>query len=106
MAGSVDLAGRQVVITGGRGALGGAVVEAFVAAGAFCHVPERAPGSESTRGSVHAIPGVDLTSEEGVRGLYQALPPLWASVHLAGGYAGAPILQTGLGDLRAQLDVN
>jgi NAD(P)-dependent dehydrogenase (short-subunit alcohol dehydrogenase family) len=93
-----------VVITGGRGGLGGAVVEAFVAAGATCHLPERGPASP--RPGVQVIPGVDLTSEEAVHALYQGLPPLWASVHLAGGYAGAPFVETALADLRAQLEIN
>jgi NAD(P)-dependent dehydrogenase (short-subunit alcohol dehydrogenase family) len=100
-----DLEGRHVVITGGRGGLGGAVVDAFVAAGATCHLPERSAAPEERPG-VHAIPGVDLTSEEAVRSLYAALPPLWASIHLAGGYAGAPIVDTALADLNRQLQLN
>ncbi len=35
----MDFRDRHVVVTGGAGALGTAVVEALVAAGAFCHVP-------------------------------------------------------------------
>ncbi len=35
----MDYQGRSVIITGGTGALGTAVVEAFLAAGAMCHVP-------------------------------------------------------------------
>jgi NAD(P)-dependent dehydrogenase (short-subunit alcohol dehydrogenase family) len=100
-----DLQGRQVVITGGRGGLAGAVVEAFVAAGAFCHLPERS-GEAASRDGVRVVPGVDLTDETAVEAFYRGLPELWASVHLAGGYAGAPILRTRLADLRGQLDVN
>jgi NAD(P)-dependent dehydrogenase (short-subunit alcohol dehydrogenase family) len=102
---TVDLSGRHVVITGARGGLGGAVVEAFVAAGAICHLPERGPATSGPAG-VQSIPNVDLTDEASVRALFEALPPLWASVHLAGGYAGAPFLQTSLADLRRQLDLN
>jgi NAD(P)-dependent dehydrogenase (short-subunit alcohol dehydrogenase family) len=101
---SEELRGRHVVITGGSGGLGGAVVEAFVAAGATCHLPER--GNSSPRPGVQVIPGVDLTSEAAVRALYQGVPSLWASVHLAGGYAGAPFVDTTLGDLRGQLEIN
>src|SRR5256885_3092551 len=100
-----DLQGRPVVITGGRGGLGGAVVEAFLAAGAVCHLPERSAGAASRPG-VQVVPGIDLTDEASVEGFYRGLPGLWASVHLAGGFAGAPILRTRLADLRGQLDVN
>jgi NAD(P)-dependent dehydrogenase (short-subunit alcohol dehydrogenase family) len=101
-----SLAGKQVVITGGRGALGSAVVEAFVAAGAGCHLPERGAAPSSPRPGVQVSAGVDLTSEEAVSRYYAALPPLWASIHLAGGYAGGPILQMTAADLREQLDQN
>ena len=35
----MDFRDRHVVITGGAGALGTAVVEALIASGAVCHVP-------------------------------------------------------------------
>ena len=35
----MDFRGRQVVVTGGTGALGTAVVGALIEAGATCHVP-------------------------------------------------------------------
>ena len=50
--------------------------------------------------------GVDLTDEAAVRAFYASRPPLWASVHLAGGFRAAPILETTLADLRAQLEQN
>jgi NAD(P)-dependent dehydrogenase (short-subunit alcohol dehydrogenase family) len=103
---SKELEGRQVVITGGRGGLGGAVVDAFVAAGARCHLPERGAGEAPARPGVQVAPGVDLTNEAAVEAFYRGLPALWASVHLAGGFAAAPLLRTSLGDLRAQVDVN
>ena len=102
---TTELTGRHVVITGGRGGLGGAVVEAFLAAGAICHLPERTASGPPPAGA-HAIPGVDLTSEEAVRKLYAELPALWASIHLAGGYAGAPFIDTSLTDLNTQLQQN
>src|SRR5436190_9678786 len=102
---TTELTGRHVVITGGRGGLGGAVVEAFLEAGATCHLPERSAGGPPLAG-VHAIPGVDLGSEEAVRKLYAELPSLWASIHLAGGYAGAPFIDTSLTDLNTQLQQN
>ena len=35
----MNLRDRHVIITGGAGALGTAVIEALLAAGAICHVP-------------------------------------------------------------------
>jgi NAD(P)-dependent dehydrogenase (short-subunit alcohol dehydrogenase family) len=103
-----DFAGRHVVVTGGTGALGRAVVDAFVAAGAVCHVPHRgaAPADLSSRERVHLVGGVELADEARVARFYADLPSVWASVHSAGGYAGAPALETSLADLRAQLDQN
>ena len=37
----MDFRDRHVVVTGGTGALGRAVVTALLAAGAHCHVPYR-----------------------------------------------------------------
>src|SRR3954447_11052267 len=101
-----ELAGRQVVITGARGGLGGAVVEAFVAAGATCHLPERRAPDGAARRGVRVVAGVDLTDEASVEAFYGGLPGLWASVHLAGGFAAGPLLGTRLADLGGQLDLN
>jgi NAD(P)-dependent dehydrogenase (short-subunit alcohol dehydrogenase family) len=105
MASDPTLANRHVVITGGRGGLGGVLVDTFVAAGAIVHLPERS-SREAAPAGVHVVSGVDLTDEGAVKSFYAGLPPLWASIHLAGGYAGAPFLDTSLADFRAQLDIN
>src|SRR4051812_32675187 len=102
---TTDLQGRHVVITGARGGLGPAVVELFTGAGATCHLPERSSSPAAPPG-VHVIPGIDLTSEDAVRSLYEGLPPLWASIHVVGGFAGRPFVETSLADWRAQLDLN
>src|SRR5579872_6643662 len=104
---SDDLRGKHVVVTGGTGGLGPAVVDALVAAGAVCHLPVRgdAPAGESRPG-VTFVGGVDLTSEDAVARLYAALPSLWSSVHIAGGFAAAPVTATSLSDFRTQLDIN
>ncbi len=104
---TLGLEGKQVVITGGDGALGVAVVAAFTAAGAGCHLPVFGPGggSDSSPG-VRVTGKIDLTDETAVTGYFADLPPLWASVHLAGGYAAKPITDTSRADLDRQLALN
>jgi NAD(P)-dependent dehydrogenase (short-subunit alcohol dehydrogenase family) len=102
-----DLAGRHVVLTGAAGGLGPAVLDALLAAGAECHVPLRGPARElREHARLHVAESVDLGSEAAVASFYAARPPLWASVHLAGGFKAAPIGDTSLGDLREQIDIN
>src|SRR5262245_553599 len=98
-----DLDGKHVVVTGGSGALGRAVVDAFLEAGAVCHVPElHPPPAGPPRDRLHVVGGVDLTDEAAVVRFYAALPELWASVQVAGGFAAAPFVKTSLADFRAQ----
>jgi len=84
--------GRNVVVTGGKGALGGAVVALLEARGAVVHVPD--------------IATVDLSSEAAATAYYAQLPPVWASIHLAGGFAMAPIADTSLADFEKQWRTN
>lgn len=101
-----ELHDRHVVITGGQGGLGGTVVDVFHAAGAICHLPVRGqPRDPGPRDRVH-FTQVALDDEAAVAAYYRGLPGLWASVHLAGGYAGAAITEISLGALRSQIDMN
>jgi NAD(P)-dependent dehydrogenase (short-subunit alcohol dehydrogenase family) len=98
-----DLAGKHVVVTGGTGGLGAAVVPALLARGATCHVPmveAAAPAHAPWRSDprVVATPSVALDDEASVTAYYAALPALWTSIHLVGGFAMAPIVETSAAD--------
>ncbi len=107
----MDFRGRHVVITGGAGALGAAVVAALVEAGAICHVP-CLDQAEAQRLRLRDHKQVALTitgslADEGPVGrLYDGIAPLWASIHLAGGFAAAPLAETSAATLRQQIDMN
>src|SRR2546421_4503234 len=92
----MDFRDRHVVITGGTGALGIAVVGALLQAGAICHVPYRSeeeaqhfPHRGHKNVSLTALG--DLADEAAVNKYYGDMAKLWASIHLAGGFAYAPI---------------
>jgi NAD(P)-dependent dehydrogenase (short-subunit alcohol dehydrogenase family) len=52
------------------------------------------------------IATVDLSSEAAATAYYAALPPLWASIQLAGGFTMAPILETSLASFEQQWRIN
>src|SRR6516225_6869120 len=106
--GRMDFRDRHVVVTGGTGALGRAVVGALLAAGAHCHVPYRQEREKEglPGGSLSLIPAASLADEAEVAKLYGGLPSLWASIHIAGGFAFAPLADTSAELLRRQLDDN
>ncbi len=103
------LADRNVVVTGGTGALGEVVVRRLLRAGATCHVPSHraggdAPAGEGTR--LRIVHGVDLADQAAVDRFYDALPALWGSVHLAGGFAMGPIAETARADFLQMIETN
>lgn len=107
----VAFGGANVVVTGGTGALGSAVVTRLRMAGAVCHVTNFAAAELTTYAhrndqAVHVHTGVNLSEETAVRDFYAKLPPLWASIHLAGGFAMAPTAETSGADFTAQLNMN
>jgi NAD(P)-dependent dehydrogenase (short-subunit alcohol dehydrogenase family) len=107
----VDFAGSHVVVTGGTGALGRAVVDALRATNAVCHVPNLMAAELddfpfAADAGVHIVRGVDVADEAAVKRFYDALPPLWASIHLAGGFAMAPIGEISAADFTAQFHMN
>jgi NAD(P)-dependent dehydrogenase (short-subunit alcohol dehydrogenase family) len=103
-------ADRHIVVTGGTGALGKAVLESLLARGAWCHVPdtgsidliEGLPEHERLR----YVPNVDVTNEIRVIAFYAGVPDLWASLHLVGGYCSGAIEETSLADFRTMFEMN
>ncbi len=106
----MDYSGKHVVITGGTGALGTAVVTALVGAGSTCTVPY-VHESEAQRFPVRGDPNVnliavsDLADEAEVAKLYAGIKP-WASIHIAGGFSAGKVAETDKKALMAQIDSN
>jgi NAD(P)-dependent dehydrogenase (short-subunit alcohol dehydrogenase family) len=105
----MDFAGRRIVITGGTGALGRAVVGTLIKAGAECHVSylheaEAQSFPHKQNVTLHAVG--DLADEAAVDTFYGAVPKLWASIHLAGGFAAQSVADTDKTKLMQQVDTN
>jgi NAD(P)-dependent dehydrogenase (short-subunit alcohol dehydrogenase family) len=100
----------HVVISGGTGGLGASVVEAFLARGAEVHLPiieVELPGHLAWRGDARVHPAtLSLDNEPQVTAFYGALPELWASIHLVGGFAMAKVEDTSLADFEKQWRMN
>ncbi|NWG26123.1 MAG: SDR family NAD(P)-dependent oxidoreductase [Pseudorhodoplanes sp.] len=108
---SYDFAGRNVVVTGGTGALGTALVGALLEAGAICHIPCRTARDVENfalrqHAGVRLYPGIELSDEALVSKLFEGAGGLWASIHIAGGFAARPMADTAKSDLEQQLDTN
>jgi NAD(P)-dependent dehydrogenase (short-subunit alcohol dehydrogenase family) len=107
----MDLSEKLVVVTGGTGALGSAVVVKLVDAGARCRVPyvhddemKRFALRESKQ--VELVPVTDLADERQVAKLYGGASGLWASIHIAGGFAMSKVAETDKAAFMAQIDMN
>jgi NAD(P)-dependent dehydrogenase (short-subunit alcohol dehydrogenase family) len=107
----MDFRDRHVVVTGGAGALGTAVVAALIEAGAMCHVP-CFDEAEAKRFRLRDNKQVALTvtgnlaDEAAIARLYHGIAPLWASIHIAGGFAAGPLAETAVATIRQQIDMN
>jgi NAD(P)-dependent dehydrogenase (short-subunit alcohol dehydrogenase family) len=107
----MDFRDRHIVITGGAGALGTAVVETLIGGGAICHVPcmdEAEARRFRLRDHVQVVLTVtgSLADEKAIGRLYDGIGPLWASIHIAGGFAAGPLREAGVATLRQQIDMN
>ena len=99
---------KQVIVTGGTGALGAAVVRRLLEEGADCHVTcqsrQELDGlSWADQVTVHVG---DLGDEETVRGIYGHLDRLFGSIHVAGGFAMGDIQDTSLDQFDHMMTMN
>lgn len=106
----MDFSSKRVVVTGGTGALGTAVVGALLGAGASCTVPyvheaeaQRFPHAGNPNAVLVAVS--DLSDEAQVAKVYAGIKP-WASIHIAGGFAAGKVAETDRKALMAQIDSN
>jgi len=102
------LAGRSIIVFGGTGALGGAVVETARARGAMVTVASTTTPDESVRLSDVRYVSVDALDEQSVASCFASLEGSpWAVVNLIGGYTGPhAFVDLDLSVLRRQLDLN
>jgi NAD(P)-dependent dehydrogenase (short-subunit alcohol dehydrogenase family) len=107
----MDFSGRQVVVTGGAGALGRAVVGALLDAGARCHVPCLTVAEADSfplreRAGLTLVEAGDLSDETAAGRVFSGVSGLWASIHIAGGFAFGPLADTDAEALRGQVNMN
>ncbi len=107
----MDFRDRHIVVTGGAGALGTAVVGALIEAGAMCRVPcfDEAEAKRfrlREHKQVSLIVTGNLADEAAIVRLYQGIAPLWASIHIAGGFAAGALAKTEVAAIRQQIDMN
>ncbi len=101
------LADKRIVVFGGAGALGDAVVARLSGDGASVLAADVALPPEERRRQGADYTTVDALDESSVSGVLSAGGPLWGVVNVIGGYtAGQPIRELDLGTLRSQLDLN
>jgi NAD(P)-dependent dehydrogenase (short-subunit alcohol dehydrogenase family) len=107
---AMNFSNRQVVVSGGSGALGAAVVGMLINAGAICTVPyvheaeaQRFPLRDDK--GVKLIAVTDLADEAMVIKVFAGIQP-WASIHVAGGFAPGEVADTDKAALMDQLNSN
>ncbi|MEE4362193.1 MAG: SDR family oxidoreductase [Pseudomonadales bacterium] len=106
-----EFAGRDLVVTGGTGALGRAVVELLLERGARVHVPcfdarELEGLAFRDHARIRITEPVDLSAADAVERFYASVPRLFASIHVAGGFAFTPLEQLSAEDVDAQVHLN
>jgi NAD(P)-dependent dehydrogenase (short-subunit alcohol dehydrogenase family) len=107
----MDFRNRHVIVTGGAGALGTAVVTRLIEAGGVCHVPclnEAEAARFRLRDHKQVVVSItgSLADEAAIEKLYRGVTPLWASIHTVGGFAASALGNTDLTTIRQQIEMN
>jgi len=107
----MDFAERNVIVTGGTGALGEAVTGLLLASGAICHIPnlieaEIAHFAHAAHPRVRLAHHVDLADSSQVDAYYAEIDAIWASIHIAGGFAMGPIGESPAAVFDDQISIN
>ena len=105
----MDFGNQTVIVTGGTGALGRAVVGALLSAGARCRVPYVVDAEAAAfphKDRIDLVGHCELTSEADVARLYEGVTDLWASIHIAGGFAMGSVADTDKEGMLHMLNMN
>jgi len=108
----MDFSDKHIVITGGTGALGTAVVGAVLAHGAHCvvsymHDAEAQALPYRAHPNVRLVAVRDLADEADVARVYGAASArLWGSIQIAGGFATGKVADTDKSALMRQIETN
>ncbi|MEN0019799.1 MAG: SDR family NAD(P)-dependent oxidoreductase [Planctomycetota bacterium] len=104
----------EVVVTGGTGTLGEAVVTEVLDRGGKCRVPyrnddDRDRFAHRSDDRIDMVEAADLSDADTVAALYEPFGSsrrLWASIHVAGGFAFATLADTTPDVIQQQLSMN
>lgn len=111
----MDLSNHHIIVTGGAGSLGTAVVQILLNASAKCSVPcfdeaELESFELKYEQNIFAQAGIDLSNEDHTQTFYRTAVnehgPLWGSVHIAGGFGMESIDKSSKADFMKQINMN
>lgn len=112
---SMNFQKHHIIITGGTGTLGTAVTEQLLEAGARISIPcydksELEDFGPIDHKNVFLKTGIDLTGEKATQNFYkeavESWGPLWASIHIAGGFGMGSIENTPKDAFMKQISLN
>ena len=104
-----EFRGLNIVVSGGTGALGRHILKSLLAEGASLFVPvfgEPPDDFQAEEEGLTLFPNIDLSAEAQVCSFYSELPPLSASIHIAGGFSMGSIEEVSVEEFEFQWRLN